>query len=248
MIAPNNGKAPVDTTGHEWDGIKELNNPLPRWWLWVFLITIVWAIGYWVLMPAWPLVSSYSRGTLGYSQRAKVADDIAQAKAAQGAKLAQLAALPLEAIRTDPELMAFAVGGGRSAFAVNCSPCHGTGAAGSKGYPNLNDDEWLWGGKITDIERTIRFGIRSGHPEARVNDMPAFVQSKLLTAAQASDVADYVLSLSGTHGAAAAIKRGEALFAQNCTACHGADAKGNLELGAPNLTDAIWLYGATRPR
>ena len=246
MIAPNNGKAPVDTTGHEWDGIKELNNPLPRWWLWVFLITIVWAIGYWVLMPAWPLVSSYSRGTLGYSQRAKVADDIAQAKAAQGAKLAQLAALPLEAIRTDPELMAFAVGGGRSAFAVNCSPCHGTGAAGSKGYPNLNDDEWLWGGKITDIERTIRFGIRSGHPEARVNDMPAFVQSKLLTAAQASDVADYVLSLSGTHGAAAAIKRGEALFAQNCTACHGADAKGNHELGAPNLTDAIWLYGGDK--
>jgi cytochrome c oxidase cbb3-type subunit III len=238
--------APIETTGHEWDGIRELNNPLPRWWLWVFLITILWAIGYWILMPAWPMVSDYSRGMLGYSQRAKVADDIVKAKAAQGIKLKQLADLPLAAIPTDPELMAFAIGGGRSAFAVNCSPCHGTGAAGSKGYPNLNDDDWLWGGKISDIERTIRYGIRSGHAEARVNDMPAFAQINMLTATQASDVADYVLSLSGTKADAAAIKRGQSVFADNCVACHGEDAKGKRELGAPNLTDAIWLYGGDK--
>lgn len=231
------------TTGHEWDGIEELDTPMPRWWLWTFLACVIWAVGYWILMPAWPLVSGYTHGLLGYSQRATVANEIKSAHAGQAAIRNRIAAASVEDIRKDPEMFAFAIGGGRSAFAVNCSPCHGSGAAGSRSYPNLNDDDWLWGGKITDIERTIRFGIRSGHPEARVNDMPSFVQSGMLTSAQASDAADYVLSLSGQTGNAAAIKHGEAVFAQNCVACHGDKGTGNQQLGAPNLTDGIWLYG-----
>jgi len=236
----------TDTTGHEWDGIEELDTPMPRWWLWVFLATIVWSVGYWILMPAWPMISDYSRGLFGYSQRATVAEDIRRAHESQGAIVAKIAAAPLEEIRTDPELLAFAVGAGRSAFAVNCSPCHGSGAAGAKGYPNLNDDDWLWGGTLAEIEKTIRFGIRSGHAEARMNDMPAFVQSGLLTPAQANDAAAYVLSLSAPATDARAVARGREVFAQNCVACHGENGRGNPELGAPNLADAIWLYGGDK--
>jgi cytochrome c oxidase cbb3-type subunit 3 len=236
----------TDTTGHTWDGIEELDTPMPRWWLWVFLATIVWSVGYWVLMPAWPMISDYSRGLFGYSQRATLAEEIRRAHEAQGAIVARIVAAPLEEIRNDPELLAFAVGAGRSAFAVNCSPCHGSGAAGAKGYPNLNDDDWLWGGSLAQIERTIRFGARSGHAEAHMNDMPAFVQSGMLTAAQASDAADYVLSLSGKSGDGAAVARGREVFAQNCVACHGENGRGNVELGAPNLADAIWLYGGDK--
>lgn len=236
----------TDTTGHEWDGIEELDTPMPRWWLWVFLATIVWAVGYWILMPAWPMISDYSRGLFGYSQRATVAEDMRRAREAQGAVVARIAAASLDEIRNDPELLAFAVGAGRSAFAVNCSPCHGSGAAGAKGYPNLNDDDWLWGGSLADIEKTIRFGIRSGHPEARVNDMPAFVQTGLLTSAQASDAAEFVLSLSSNSTDARGAARGREVFAQNCVACHGDTGQGNRDLGAPNLADAIWLYGGDK--
>lgn len=236
----------IDTTGHEWDGIEELDTPMPRWWLWMFLATILWAVGYWVLMPAWPLVSDYSRGLLGYSQHATLADEVRRAREAQGAIVARIAATPLDEIRADPELLAFAVGAGRSAFAVNCSPCHGSGAAGAKGYPNLNDDDWLWGGTLAEIEKTIRYGIRSGHAEARVNDMPAFVQSGLLTQAQANDAASYVLSLSAPAEDSASAARGREIFAQNCVACHGDNGRGNPEMGAPNLADAIWLYGSDK--
>lgn len=233
----------VKTTGHEWDGIEEYNNPLPRWWLWVFFATIAWSIGYWIFMPAWPLVSDYSRGVLGYSQRASVANDIAEARRAQNVYMERLAATPINDVQADPELFAFAVSGGRSAFAVNCSQCHGSGAAGAKGYPNLNDDEWLWGGTLAEIERTIRVGIRSTHPDTRLNDMPAFVRDGMLQPAQAQDIAEYVLSLSRRSTDAAAAARGQALFAENCVACHGENGRGNRELGAPNLADSIWLYG-----
>lgn len=236
----------TETTGHEWDGIRELDNPLPRWWLWTFYATILWSIGYWVAMPAWPLVADYTRGVLGYSQRAAVAEDIARAKQAQAAYVERLAAATVDEIRADPDLFAFAQAAGRSAFAVNCSQCHGSGAAGARGFPNLNDDDWLWGGSPEDIERTIRYGIRSGHAEARVNDMPAFVADGMLTAAQANDVAEYVLALSGRSTNAAAAERGRALFAENCVSCHGEDGRGNRELGAPNLADAIWLYGGEK--
>jgi cytochrome c oxidase cbb3-type subunit 3 len=236
----------VETTGHEWDGIRELDNPMPRWWLWTFYATILWAAGYWIAMPAWPLISSHTRGLLGYSQRAAVADDIAQAKAAQAGHLERIGRLSLAEIKEDPDLFAFAQAGGRSAFAVNCSQCHGAGAAGSRGYPNLNDDDWLWGGGLEDIAQTVRFGIRSGHAEARVNDMPAFLADGILTSGQVGDVAEHVLSLSGRSTAPAAAARGKPLFADNCAACHGDDGRGKRDMGAPDLSDAIWLYGGEK--
>ena len=236
----------TETTGHEWDGIKELNTPLPRWWLWTFYACIVWAVGYWLLMPAWPLVSSYTKGFLGHSQRASVAESIAQARQAQSAYVQRIQAASLPEIESDPTLREFALAGGRSAFAVNCSQCHGLGAAGSPGYPNLNDDDWLWGGTLDAIDQTIRFGIRSGRDEARVGDMPAFQRDGILDRAQVEDVAAYVLSLSGNVEDAEAVTRGAAVFAEQCVACHQVGGVGSHELGAPNLADGIWLYGGDR--
>jgi cytochrome c oxidase cbb3-type subunit 3 len=236
----------VQTTGHEWDGIREFDTPLPRWWLWVMYATIVWSIGYWIAMPAWPLVRDYTRGVLGYSQRLTLADEMAAAKVAQAKFVDTIAATPLEDIRTDPTLLEFAVAGGRSAFAVNCSQCHGRGAAGFPGYPNLNDDAWMWGGSLEAIHRTIRFGIRSGHPDARDSAMPAFLRDRLLTSAQINDVAEYVLQLSKRATDAPAAARGSTIFQTQCAACHKPTGSGNVEFGAPNLTDAIWLYGGEK--
>ncbi len=236
----------IETTGHEWDGIKELNKPLPRWWVWTLYATIIWSIGYWIVYPAWPLATDYTKGLLGYSQRQAVADSLRQARAAQAKFVKAIAETDIAAIRSKPELLRFAVAGGRAAFGDNCAPCHGSGAQGAKGYPNLNDDEWLWGGTIEQIYETIRVGIRADHDDTRSNDMPKFGVDELLTPEQISDVAEYVLSLSGKAADAAAAKRGKAIFAEQCTACHGEDGKGNQELGAPNLTDAIWLYGGDK--
>jgi len=234
-----------ETTGQEWDGIEELDTPLPRWWLWTFYACIVWSIGYWILMPAWPLVNDYTRGLLGYSQRAVVAQKIEEARAAQAPFTSRLVSQSFTAIANDPELLDFAIRAGRSAFAVNCSQCHGAGAAGSKGYPNLNDDAWLWGGTFADIEKTLRFGIRSGHEQTRVGMMPGFGRDKILEPKQLDDVRAYVLGLSGRADDKAAAARGASVFRDNCAACHGNNGKGNRELGAPDLTDAIWLYGGT---
>lgn len=234
------------TTGHEWDGIRELDNPLPRWWLWTWYACILWAIAYWVVMPAWPLISGYTTGVIGYSQRAVVEKQIARNRDAQSVYLERIAAKSLAEIRDDPELLSFSMAGGRSAFAVNCSQCHGSGAQGSKGYPNLNDDAWMWGGKLDQISYTIRHGIRNGDDDARVGEMPAFGRDELLEAAQIADVVEYVVSLSGRPANDAAANRGSAIFAEQCTACHGKDGKGNPEFGAPNLADAIWLYGGDR--
>ncbi len=236
----------TETTGHEWDGIKELNTPLPRWWLWTWYATIVWAVGYWVLMPAWPLVNSYTTGLLGHSQRAAVAESIAQARQAQSGYVQRIQAASLADIEGDSTLLEFALAGGRSAFAVNCSQCHGLGAAGSLGYPNLNDDDWLWGGTLDGIDQTIRFGIRSSHDDARVGDMPAFLRDEILDRAQIEDVAAYVLSLSETVEDTEAVARGAAIFAEQCVACHQDGGTGSPELGAPNLADGIWLYGGDR--
>ncbi len=236
----------IETTGHEWDGIKELKTPLPRWWLWTLYASIVWAIGYWLVMPAWPLVTGYTNGLLGYSDRAVVAQDIAKVRADQGIYLTRIQDAPLERIRTEPDLLEFALAGGRSAFAVNCSQCHGLGAAGSPGYPNLNDDDWLWGGGLTEIHQSIRYGIRSGHDETRQNEMPAFLTDEMLSGAEINDVAEYVLSLSGGGKDAAAAGRGAEIFAEQCVACHAEGGVGNRELGGPNLADAIWLYGGDK--
>ena len=236
----------TETTGHEWDGVKELDKPLPLWWLWVLWASVVWSVGYCIAMPAWPLVASYTQGLLGYSQRAVVANDLSQAKAAQAVYLEKIATADLAAISADAELLRFSLAGGAAAFGDNCAPCHGRGAQGATGYPNLNDDDWLWGGKLEDIQQTLKVGIRSNHPDTRVNPMPAFGRDEILEPAQIADVVEYVLTLSGGDADAAAAGRGKAIFAEQCAACHGEEGKGNMELGAPNLTDVLWLYGGTR--
>jgi cytochrome c oxidase cbb3-type subunit III len=237
----------VETTGHEWDGITELNKPLPKWWLWTFYATIVWAIGYWLLMPAWPLVSTYSKGLLGYSQRERVAEQVAEAKAAKSSYRDKIAAMDLAAINNDPELLSFALAGGEAAFGDNCAPCHGRGAQGAFGYPNLRDDSWLWGdGTLAAIHKTILHGIRSGDPDTRTNQMPAFGRTGVLNEPQIADVAEFTLSLSGKSSDKAADERGAKIFATTCTPCHGADGKGKPQLGAPNLTDELWLYAGDK--
>ena len=236
----------AETTGHEWDGISELNKPLPKWWLWTFYVTIVWAIGYWLLMPAWPLVASYSKGLLGYSQRETVAEQLDEAKAAKAEFRQKIAASDLAAINADPELLGFALAGGEAAFGDNCAPCHGRGAQGAFGYPNLRDDSWLWGGTIDAIHQTIQHGIRADVPETRSSQMPAFGRMGLLTALQVNDVTEYVLLLSGRADDQVAAGRGAKIFADNCSPCHGAEGKGNQALGAPDLTDELWLYGGDK--
>jgi cytochrome c oxidase cbb3-type subunit 3 len=236
----------TETTGHEWDGIKELNTPLPRWWLWTFYASILWAFGYWIVMPAWPLISGYTHGVIGYSSRAAVAERLQEARAAQSSYVNRINASTLEEIRADPELLEFAIAGGRSAFAVNCSQCHGQGAAGAPGYPNLNDDEWLWGGTLQDISTTITHGIRSQDPDTHESAMPAFVRDGILTREQANDVAEYVLSLSGSSTNPAAAKRGAKIFEEQCVPCHQKGGTGSIEVGAPDLANKIWLYGGSK--
>ncbi|HEX2842526.1 cytochrome-c oxidase, cbb3-type subunit III [Hyphomicrobium sp.] len=237
----------VETTGHVWDGdIRELNKPLPRWWLYVLYASIVWSIGYWIVYPAWPTIDGYTRGVLGYSQRNVLANDIASAKASQARFLEAIAAKPVDEIKNDPDLMEFVLRGGAAQFGNNCAPCHGKGAQGFKGYPNLNDDDWLWSGSFDGIEKTIRSGIRSGNPDGHDSAMPRFGLDQVLTNAQISDVAEFVLSLSGGGTDAEAKTRGAAIFTEQCAACHGAEGKGTAEMGAPNLADGIWLYGGRK--
>ncbi|MEY9199232.1 cytochrome c oxidase cbb3-type subunit 3 [Sinorhizobium fredii] len=232
----------VETTGHEWDGIRELNNPMPRWWVYSFYATIIWAIGYAVAYPSWPMLAEATKGVLGYSSRAEVSAELANAKAAQAGNLERIAASTVEDIMADPELRQFAIAAGASVFKVNCAQCHGSGAAGGKGFPNLNDDEWLWGGKPEEIYQTIAHGVRHQvDGETRVSEMPAFAD--MLAPEELRATAAYVVSLTGTPSNPALVEPGKQLFADNCASCHGADAKGSREFGAPNLADAIWLKG-----
>ena len=233
------------TTGHQWDGIKELNTPLPRWWLLTFYATIIWAIGYWIAYPAWPLVSSYTTGVLNWSSRSAVAVELANLEKIRGEKMAALGSASLADIEKDPALLALARARGKTVFGDNCAPCHGSGAAGAKGYPNLNDDDWLWGGTLDQIMQTIQYGVRSGHPKTHESAMLAFGKEGILKPEQIVTVANYVRSLSGLptapgYDAAAGAK----IFADNCVSCHGDKGQGNQELGAPNLADKIWLYGS----
>ena len=233
------------TTGHQWDGIKELNTPLPRWWLLTFYATIIWAIGYWIAYPAWPLVSSYTTGVLNWSSRSAVAVELANLEKIRGEKMAALGSASLADIEKDPALLALARARGKTVFGDNCAPCHGSGATGAKGYPNLNDDDWLWGGTLDQIMQTIQYGVRSGHPKTHESAMLAFGKEGILKPEQIVTVANYVRSLSGLPTAAGYdAAAGAKIFADNCAACHGPQGKGNRELGAPNLTDKIWLYGS----
>ncbi len=238
----------MTTTGHEWDGIEELNTPLPRWWLWTFYACIIWSVAYWVVYPAWPLVSSYTKGVIEYSSRGDVEIDISLAKAAKSQMVDKLSTASLADIVKNPELTSFAIAQGRAAFGDNCAACHGAGGAGSKGYPNLNDDDWLWGGKLEDIYLTLQHGIRvSTDDTTRLSLMPAFGRDGVLKPKEIESVADYVRSLSGlSTDKSIDLGFGAKVFAENCASCHGENGKGMQEQGAPNLTDAIWLYGSDK--
>jgi cytochrome c oxidase cbb3-type subunit 3 len=235
------------TTGHEWDGLRELNTPLPRWWLWLFYITIVWAVGYWIVYPAWPLLTNSTQGVFGWHTRSAVVSDLDELKRQRGAMMVKLTGASLAEIVADPKLLDFARAQGRVAFADNCAPCHGAGGGGAKGYPNLNDDEWLWGGKLSEIEQTIRHGARGGDDKGHQGNMPAFGRDNILKTNEISATAEFVRSLSGLATEPGAdLALGKKVFADNCAACHGAEGKGNRELGAPNLTDKIWFYGSDK--
>jgi len=231
----------VETTGHEWDGLKELNNPAPRWWLWVFLLCVLWSIGYWVVYPAWPTLSGHTKGNAGWTQYKKLAAEQHEIVQRRGVFEEKIKTHTLEEIASDPELYQFAIAGGRTMFMENCASCHGTGGQGGNGYPNLNDDDWIWGGDLASIYSTIQNGVRSGHEDAKGVPMPAFGRDKMLGAAQIDAVAKHVLSLSGK---GEANEEGAAIYAQQCASCHGADGAGSHEFGAPNLKDAIWFYGS----
>jgi cytochrome c oxidase cbb3-type subunit 3 len=231
------------TTGHVWDGIQELNNPLPKWWLTVLYACIAFSVLWWVLYPAIPGITGYTKGVLGYNSHEVYARQAAAAAEAQKVWIDKISASTTEQINSDAELLNFAMSGGKAIFNENCAACHAPGGAGRTSFPVLADDDWLWGGNLAQVEQTIRHGIRAQDDETRMNIMPNFGTDNVLTAEQISDVAAYVFSLSGGKADAAAAERGKPVFAENCVACHGEQAKGNPELGAPNLTDAIWLYG-----
>lgn len=251
MCAKPTKKEPrqVETTGHQWDGIEELNNPLPRWWVWLFYATIVWGVGYTVAYPAWPLIKGATPGLLGANTRADVAPEIASFDAANAEIKARLVAADLNAIAADPDLASFAERAGAAVFRTNCATCHGSGAAGfeGKGYPNLLDDDWLWGGAMEDIHLTVTHGIRNTtDPDARYSEMPKFGVDQLLDEAQIGQVVEHVLAISGQDHDAVLATAGATVFTDNCQGCHMEDGSGDRAQGAPKLTDAIWLYGGSR--
>ncbi|MBF0560578.1 MAG: cytochrome-c oxidase, cbb3-type subunit III [Alphaproteobacteria bacterium] len=240
---PVSGK---NTTGHEWDGIKELNSPLPRWWVIVFYLTVAWAVGYWIAYPSWPTLHTYAKGVLGYTSRGEVAQDIAKAKLAQAGWMAKLKTATVEQINTNPELREYAMAGGAVAFRENCAPCHQQGGAGAYGFPRLAADRWIWGGALAQIQTTITHGSRwAADPETHRMDMPRFGDDKVLNEDQISKVADYVVALYKAPDTANTLP-GKAIFAEHCVACHGEKGVGNTEVGAPSLKTAVWLYSGTK--
>lgn len=240
----------VPTTGHSWDGIEEFDNPMPRWWVWVFYACIAWGVGYTIAYPAWPLVTQATQGLLGGTKnRDLVAAEIAGWDARNAEVKAKLIATDLNAIKDDPALASYAENAGAAVFRTNCAQCHGSGAAGVQqlGYPNLLDDDWLWGGTMEDIHLTVTHGIRNTtDADARYSEMPKFGADGLLDKTQIGDVVEYVLQISGQEHDAAKATAGAQVFADNCAACHMADGSGDRAQGAPKLTDAVWLYGGSR--
>ncbi|WP_122072661.1 cytochrome-c oxidase, cbb3-type subunit III [Pseudophaeobacter sp. EL27] len=233
-----------NTTGHSWDGIEEFDNPMPRWWLWTLYATIIWAIGYTILYPAWPMVNSATAGILGWSTRGDVAAEIAAVDEANAPMNAKLEAAELTAIAGDAELGSYAVSSGSAVFKTWCAQCHGSGAAGAKGYPNLLDDDWLWGGSVEEIHETVTHGIRNeDSDDARYSEMPAFGRDELLEKEEIDQVVNFVMSLSGEAQDASKVEAGAVVFEDNCSSCHMEDGTGDRSQGAPNLADALWLYG-----
>jgi len=234
-----------DTTGHEWDGIQEYNNPLPRWWVWIFYATIVWGIWYTIAYPAWPMISGATEGYKGWSTRANVAEEIAEAEAANAAINEKLASVELASITGDDELQGYARSAGEAVFNTWCVQCHGREGGGAVGYPTLSDDDWLWGGTMEDIHTSVTVGIRDASDEdwLRQSEMPAFGADELLTDEEIDQVVNYVMSLSGEPQDASKVAAGETVYLDNCAACHGENGGGDQMQGAPNIADAIWLYG-----
>lgn len=238
-------KEDVQTTGHSWDGIEELDNPMPRWWLWTFYVTIIWGIAYTIAYPAWPLLSGATRGVLEYSARAEVQKDIEKFDAANAGLRTQLVATELGAVKDDPALMHFAQANGEAVFGTWCSQCHGSGAAGAIGFPNLLDNDWLWGGDLDAIYETITVGIRNEtNDDARYSEMPAF--GELLEPEEIAQVVEHVLTISGSAADPQLAALGAVVFEDNCASCHGEEGLGDRDQGAPNLADAIWLYSGDR--
>ncbi|MGH1402618.1 MAG: cytochrome-c oxidase, cbb3-type subunit III [Alphaproteobacteria bacterium] len=235
----------VETTGHEWDGLKELNNPLPRWWLWVLYVSIIWSFWYFVVYPSWPVPGGATEGTSGYTQFRELKESQDEIVARQQKYLDRFEHASFDKIMNDAELYAFAVAGGSSAFKDNCATCHGTGAEGGKGYPNLNDDDWLWGGTMSEIFETLQYGIRADNLDTRISQMPAFGQDELLKHDEIDAVVDYVMTLSGSKRGKNH-EKGYEVYKAQCASCHADDGKGDHMFGAPNLADKIWLYGGGR--
>jgi cytochrome c oxidase cbb3-type subunit III len=240
----------TDTTGHEWDGIKELDTPLPRWWLYVFYASIVVAVIYWILMPAWPMLNGYTRGLLNWSDRRNVAAEVEMLEASRAPMFERLAHASTADLAADPDLQEFARAAGESVFGDNCQTCHGAGGAGAPGYPVLADDVWIWGGSMAEIEHTLRVGVRSDHPQARTSMMPAFGRDQLLTPEQIGDVTEHVILLSSARDRLdpnpAAARRGAEIYQSQCAVCHGQGGGGDRNIGAPSLADDLWLYGGSR--
>ena len=238
----------TETTGHEWDGIKELNTPLPKWWLYVMYATIAWSLVYFLLYPAIPGITGYTKGLIGGSAREALVGKLEQAKARQAGFVDRIVAAEPDAIAADPELLSFSVAGGRAAFADNCAPCHGLGGAGRPGgFPSLADDAWIWGGDLAAIQHTILYGVRQDLiDESRFSEMPAFGADEILSAEELGDLAEHLLAYSGRSEDSEAAARGAELYIDNCAACHGDEGEGLVELGAPRLNDSIWLYGGER--
>ncbi len=227
-----------ETMGHEFDGIEELNTPMPRWWLWTFYLTIIWGVGYTIAFPAWPMISGATKGLLGYSTRGEVTADIAAHETANAELVADLNAVDLAGFDPQSDLHRYAVARGSSVFRAQCSQCHGSGAAGAVGYPNLLDNDWLWGGSLEEIDYSVRHGIRNETDfDARFSQMPAF--GDILEESEIATLAGFLPTLADPDWDSA----GGVLFSDNCTSCHGDTGQGDRSLGAPNLADAIWLYG-----
>jgi cytochrome c oxidase cbb3-type subunit 3 len=238
------------TTGHEWNGIKELDSPIPRIVIFFLVVTHLFAIGYWILMPAWPLGWTYTKGLLGIDQRASVERQIELAKVERAPWLSQFDKKDFAAIQADPALMEIVREAGAALFGDNCAACHGARGTGGKGFPDLTANAWLWGGAPETIAETLRIGINSAHDATRVSQMLAFGRDDVLDHKQISDVVTYVRSLGGsieaTQTAPESVARGREVFVANCVACHGENAKGNLDLGGPDLADASWINGGDR--
>jgi len=236
----------VDTTGHEWDGIKELNNPLPRWWLWTLYLTIVFAIGYMVVYPAIPGLTTNTKGIWGWGSRADLRNQMTAVEQGRQAMNDKIAAMDINAIMADPEARTYAISAGASLFKVNCVQCHGSGAQGGPGYPNLNDDSWLWGGKPDQIVTTLTNGIRvADNPDTRTSQMPAFGKDGLLEPEKINQAANYVRKLANLEHDEGLATAGATVFSENCAACHGENGQGNQDVGAPQLNDAVWLYNSS---